>query len=58
MRRGHRRAHLALWVILAPLMLLGLYLGLRARSVIPAQEAPVAEVLPESNPPATPVNDL
>ncbi len=57
MRRGHRKAHLLLWLILGPVALIGLVVGIASRSEIPTQEAPVVEDLPQSNPPATEVTD-
>ena len=57
MRRGHRRAHFLVWMILGPIALIGLVVGIASRSEIPTQEAPVVEDLPQSNPPATEVSD-
>jgi hypothetical protein len=57
MRRGHRKTHLLVWAILGPLALLGLFLGIAARSDMPTQAPPVVDELPQSNPPATEVTD-
>lgn len=55
MKRGHRKAHLLVWLILAPIALVGLAVGIASRNEIPTQESPVVEDLPLSNPPATEV---
>ncbi|MEL7028662.1 MAG: hypothetical protein AAGL49_05490 [Pseudomonadota bacterium] len=37
MRRGHRRAHLIMWIVLAPLTAAGLFLALSARKADPVE---------------------
>lgn len=39
MRRGHRRAHRAIWLILLPLLLIGLTMALALRPPPDPQEA-------------------
>ena len=43
MRRAHRKAHIALWLILTPALVAVLYLALSAR-----QSVPVNDALPEA----------
>jgi hypothetical protein len=57
MRHGHRKAHLLVWLILAPIALIGLALGIASRREMPTQEPPVVQDLPGSMPPATEVTD-
>ncbi|MEL6448162.1 MAG: hypothetical protein AAFQ62_09490 [Pseudomonadota bacterium] len=42
MRRAHRKAHVALWLLIAPALVAVLYLALSAR-----QSVPVNDALPE-----------
>ena len=55
MKRSHRKAHLLVWLLLAPIALIGLAIGIASRNEIPAQDPPVVEDLPRSYPPATEV---
>jgi hypothetical protein len=55
MKRGHRKAHLFVWLLLAPIALIGLAIGIASRSEMPAQDPPVVQDLPQANPPATEV---
>ena len=55
MKRGHRKAHLFVWLLLAPSALIGLAIGIASRNDMPTQDPPVVEDLPQSNPPASEV---
>ena len=55
MKRSHRKAHLFVWLLLAPIACIGLVIGIASRSEISTQDPPVVEDLPQSNPPATEV---
>lgn len=55
MKRTQRKLHVLLWLILTPLVLIGFAMGIASRIEMPAQDPPVVEDLPESNPPATEV---
>ena len=57
MRRSHRKVHAAVWAILGPMVLLGLWLGISARTSMPVQAPPVVDELPSTNPPALEVLD-
>lgn len=57
MRRAHRKTHLLIWLILGPGALVGLFLGVKARTTMPTQDPPVSDTPQLSNPPATEVVD-
>lgn len=57
MRRGQRKLHLLMWSVIGPLAIAGLILGITSRREMPTQEPPVADEAPQSNPPATEVQD-
>ncbi len=56
MKRPHRSAHRVLWVVLAPLVLIGLYLAVDARPATPLQELPATDKTPDTLPPSLPAN--
>ena len=57
MRRGHRRAHFLIWLILGPIALIGLIIGISSRQPFPPQTPPVVDQAPQSLPPSTEVKD-
>lgn len=56
MRRAHRSAHRVLWILLAPLVLAGLYLAVDARPPIPVQKLPATDNAPATRPPSLPAD--
>ena len=58
MKRSHRRAHRAIWIVLAPLVLAGLYLAIDARPPIPVQELPASDNTPATRPPSQPADSM
>lgn len=55
--KGYKGVHLVIWLVLAPLALVGLALGVAARQEMPAQAPPVESELPQSLPPASEVSE-
>ncbi len=50
MRRAHRKAHVALWLLIAPALVVVLYLALSARQSVPVNESLPEALQTESSP--------
>ncbi len=52
MRRTHRKTHRIMWLVLGPLVTLGIFLGVMNRNQIPAQDSPLEIDAPSTEPPS------
>ncbi|MFT4513823.1 MAG: hypothetical protein ACI89X_001682 [Planctomycetota bacterium] len=52
MKRCHRKVHVLMWALLGPIAIVGLIVAINARVVIPTQEPPFKQDVPQTMPPA------